>query len=130
MARAYTVATAALALQVSTKWLDNTLSHCRVQGVSQTRQGVARKLSIESLSILAIALTLVDDLSTPLPTAIEVATQLTQSSGKIALRNGITIELDIQQATAALLERLEHAVEIAPLPRRGRPPQKTTGRLD
>jgi hypothetical protein len=29
-----------------------------------------------------------------------------------------------------LLERLEHAVEMAPLPRRGRPPQKTTGRLD
>ncbi|HET9635008.1 MAG TPA: hypothetical protein VFP26_03690 [Gemmatimonadaceae bacterium] len=130
MARAYTVATAALALHVSTKWLDNTLSHCSVQGVSQTRQGVSRKLSIESLTILAIAIALMSDLHTPLTNAIEFATQLTQSGGRIALRDGITIELDIQRATTGLLERLEHAVEIAPLPRRGRPPQKTTGRLD
>ena len=130
MARAYTVATAALALRVSTKWLDNTLSHWSVQGVSQTRQGVSRKLSIEALNILAIALTLIHDLSTPVATAIDIAMQLTQSGGRIALRDGITMELDIQRVTAALLERLEHAVEIAPLPRRGRPPQKTTGRLE
>jgi hypothetical protein len=130
MARAYTIATAALALQVSTKWLDNTLSHCSVQGVSQSRQGVARKLSIEALTILAVALALINDLSTPVASAIEVATQLTQSGGRIAIRDSITIELDIHRVTAALLERLEHAVEIAPLPRRGRPPQKTTGRLD
>ena len=130
MARAYTVATAALALQVSTKWLDNTLSHCSVQGVSQTRQGVARKLPIEALTILAVALSFIRDLSTPVAAAIDLAVQLTRSGGQIALRDGITIELDIQRVTAALLERLEHAVEIAPLPRRGRPTQKTTGRLD
>lgn len=130
MARAYTIATAALALQVSTKWLDNTLSHCSVQGVSQTRQGVSRKLSIDALTILAIALVMIHDLNIPVATAIDVATQLIQSGGQIALRDSITIELDIDRVTAALLEGLEHAVEIAPLPRRGRPPQKTTGRLD
>ncbi len=130
MARAYTIATAALALQVSTKWLDNTLSHCSVQGVSQTRQGVSRKLSIEALTILAVTLAFINDLGMPAATAIEVATQLTRSGGRMALRESITIELDIGRVTAALLERLEHAVEIAPLPRRGRPPQKTTGRLD
>ena len=130
MARAYTIATAALALQVSTKWLDNTLSHCGVQGVSQTRQGVSRKLSIEALTILAIALVLINDLGMATAAAIEIATQLTQSGGRIVLRDSIAIELDIHGVNAALLERLERAVEIAPLPRRGRPPQKTTGRLD
>lgn len=130
MARAYTVATAALALGVSTKWIDNTLSHFDVQGVSQTRQGVSRKLSVESLLILSIALALIHDLGTAASNAIQVATQLALSEGKIRLPLGITLEIDIKESNDALLERLEHAVEIAPLPRRGRPPQKTTGRLD
>lgn len=130
MARVYTVATAALALQVSPKWIDNTLSHFDVQGVTQTRQGVSRKLSIDSLMILFIALALIHDLDTPAGNAVDVATRLAQSDGKIKLPLGITLEVDIKETNAALLERLEQAVEIAPLPRRGRPPQKTTGRLD
>ena len=130
MARAYTVATAALALQVPFKWLDNTLSHFEVQGVSQSRQGVPRRLSIESLTILAVTLTLSGELNMAAGNAIDIATQLTQSKGRVVLPGGITIELNIDQVTSKILERLEHAVEIAPQPRRGRPPQKTTGRLD
>src|SRR5689334_12696119 len=126
MARAYTVATAALALDVSVKWLDNTLSHFNVQGVTQARQGVARKLSIESLTILAITVSLVRALDTPVQRAIDLATQLTRSNGTIAVPGDIQINIDVQHTTDLLLERLEHAVEIAPLPRRGRPPQKTT----
>jgi hypothetical protein len=130
MPRAYTIATAALALQVPIKWLDNTLSHYRVQGVTQERQGISRRLSIESLTILAIALALVNDLETPLPKALTLATALLTSGGQLDLPTGAKIQLDIEQTSSALLERLEHAVEIAPLPRRGRPPQKATGRLD
>lgn len=130
MPRAYTIATAALALQVPNKWLDNTLSHYRVQGVSQQRQGIPRRLSVESLTILAIALALVNDLETPVAKALTLATSLLTSGGELALSTGAKIQVDIEQTTTALLERLEHAVEIAPLPRRGRPPQKATGRLD
>jgi len=130
MARAYTVATAALALKVSPKWIDNTLSHFTVQGVSQSRQGVSRKLPVESLSVLSIALALIQNLSAPVSTAVDLATRLIQSNGRIALPSGIALEVDIEKTNAVLFERLEHAVEIAPLPRRGRPPQKTTGRLD
>jgi hypothetical protein len=130
MARAYTVATAALALQVSTKWLDNILSHHQVQGVSQARQGVARRLSIESLTVLAIALLLIQDLDLPVANALGLATQLVNSHGTAALPAGVQIQINVDHATAQLLERLERAVEVAPLPRRGRPPQKATGRLD
>lgn len=130
MARAYTVATAALALNVSVKWLDNTLSHFRVQGVDQSRQGIARRLSIESLTLLAIATVIVRDLNTPVRNAIDIATQLVQSNGTVTRPGGISISIDLEETSALLLERLEHAVEIAPLPRRGRPPEKTTGRLD
>jgi len=128
--RAYTVATAALALGVATKWLDNILSHHRLQGVSQAKQGVARRLSFDALILLAIAIVLIRDLELPASKALMVATQLRQSQGTVALPGGVQIRIDIQQITTVLLERLEHAVEIAPLPRRGRPPQKTTGRLD
>ena len=130
MPRAYTIATAALALQVSNKWLDNTLSHYRVQGVTQERQGIPRRLSVESLTILAVALTLVNDLETPVAKALTLATALLTSGGQLSLPTGAKIQVDIDHTSAALLERLEHAVEIAPLPRRGRPPQKATGRLD
>lgn len=130
MPRAYTVATAALALQVPAKWVDNILSHYQVQGVSQARQGIARRLSVESLIVLTVALLLIQDLALPTANAINIATQLVQSRGAVALPSGIHIQINIDRATTELLQRLEGAVEVAPLPRRGRPPQKTTGRLD
>lgn len=130
MPRAYTLATAALALQVQTKWLDNTLSHFHVQGVVQARQGVPRRLPIESLTFIAITLNLIADFEIPLAKALDLATRLAGSSGKLTLESGARIEVDLQRLTETLLQRLEHAVEVVPLPRRGRPPQKTTGRLD
>lgn len=130
MARAYTVATAALALQVTPKWVDNILSHHQVQGVTQARQGVPRRLSVQALAILSITLDLMRDLELPAARALNVASALLQSEGRIILPTGATIELDVERVGAAVLERLEHAVEVAPLPRRGRPPQKATGRLE
>ena len=130
MPRAYTVATAALALRVSNKWLDNTLSHYVVQGVNQARQGVSRRLAIDSLSILNIALILITDLELPLARALTLAAELQRSAGNLTLPSGTSLQVDLEQLTADLLSRLEHAVEVAPLPRRGRPPQKTTGRLN
>src|SRR2546423_2021589 len=130
MARSYTLATAALALGVTSKWLDNTLSHVRVQGIVQTRQGIARRLSIESLILISIALDLIADLEIPLASALGLATRLASSGGKLTLESGARIEIDLPSITESLLQRLEHAVEVVPLPRRGRPPQKTTGRLD
>ena len=130
MPRAYTVATAALALHVTTKWLDNILSHYQVQGVSQAKQGVARRLSVESLTILAIAVKLIKDLELPTSKALNIASLLLDSRSTATLSSGIQIKINVEQTITELLERLERAVEIAPLPRRGRPPQKTTGRLD
>ena len=130
MARAYTIATAALALDVPAKWLDNTLSHYSVPGVAQARQGIPRRLSIQSLTILSIALNLIQELGLPLASALSTSAQLLASHGKLGFRNGLSLQIDIEQNTTRLLERLEHAVEVAPLPRRGRPPGKATGRLD
>jgi len=129
MPRAYTVATAALVLGVPVKWLDNVLSHFSLQGIVQERQGVARRITIEGM----LQLYLVHSLSSELGTTIVVATQVAQklaADGLVELSNGITIRAGRDALRAELVDRLEHAVEVAPVPRRGRPPKNKTGRLD
>ena len=130
MARAYTLATAALTLEMPAKWLDNTLSHIRVPGVHQERQGVARRISVDGMLILAVAALLINELGVPLGTAIEMAERLAGNGGEYKSPGGVVIRLDLQLLRSTMLERLENAVEIAPVPRRGRPPKNKTGRLD
>jgi len=122
--RAYTVATVAITLNVSPKWLDNTLSHYRIEGVVQARQGVSRKLSPHAVLTLRIALRLVEHLEMPLRRALELAHELTGDPGGYPLSRELSISLDLNRATAEITERLAQAVEITPVPRRGRPSTK------
>jgi hypothetical protein len=125
--RAYTVATVALSLSVSSKWLDNTLSHNRIDGVIQAHQGVSRKLSPHAVLTLHIALRLIEDLEMPLKRALELAGHLARSGrsgGVYPLSRGLSITLDVDESTEHVNLRLAQAVEITPLPRRGRPPTK------
>jgi hypothetical protein len=130
MPRAYTVAAAALALGTSVKWLDNVLSHHRVPGVSQERQGVSRRLTVAGLLVLAMAVLLIQELGMPTPRAIALAEGLAQNEGRYSGQQGLNLTLDLTFFRVQLLEKLEAAVEIAPIPRRGRPPLNKTGRLD
>jgi len=130
VARAYTVATAALALGTSAKWIDNALSHHTVRGVVQERQGISRRLTVDGLLILSIALLLTAELGTRVANALLIADQLVANGGRLQPLHGLKIELDLETFRNQLLSRLEQAVEVAPLPRRGRPPRNTTGRLE
>ena len=130
MARAYTIATAALALGTTAKWLDNVLSHNRVTGVAQDRQGVSRRLTVEGLLVLALTALLIQELGLPTSKAIGVAQDLASNQGRYIARQGLNLELDLLSFRAQLLERLESAVEIAPIPTRGRHPTNKTGRLE
>lgn len=130
MPRAYTVATAALALGMPAKWVDNVLSHNKVSGIRQERQGIARRLSIEGLLVLALTAVLTHELGLSTAMAIVVAEGIAKNGGRYPAGEGLSIEVDLAAVQASLLERLESAVEIAPIPRRGRPPVSKTGRLD
>jgi hypothetical protein len=130
MPRAYTVATAALALDVPTKWIDNILSHHAVPGVVQQRQGVARKLSVDGLIVLSLITVLIQELGTPVLRAVGIAEVLLRNEGRYESPRGFTLILDLSTFRTSLLEHLEYAVEMAPLPRRGRPAANKTGRLD
>jgi hypothetical protein len=130
MARAYNIAAAALALEVSTKWLDNILSHNKLAGVRQKRQGVARQLSHSSLLVLAVSIRLTEDLGLPTGHAIRVATSLVDAGGEYRSATGIVLKVELHSFDARLTDRLASAVEVAPVPTRGRPPLNKTGRLD
>lgn len=130
MPRAYTVATAALALGMPIKWVDNILSHNKLGGIRQERQGVARRLSVEGLLVLALTALLIRELGLSTTRAITTAERIIKGEGRHAGDQGLTVEIDLPAFHAGLLERLENAVEIAPVPRRGRPPANKTGRLD
>lgn len=136
MARAYTVGAVALALDVTAKWIDNVLSHHTLRGVAQERQGVSRKVNPEGLLQLALAIILIEDLEIPTSSALSLANTLNENGGSLKTPAGISIELDLAAIRARLETRLAQAVEIAPVPRRGRPPHSNsrpsskTGRLD
>ena len=130
MPRSYTLATAALALGVSAKWIDNALSHHTVKGVVQQRQGIPRRITIDGLLILSIALQLTAELGSTLANALYLSHQLVANGGRLQPLHGLKIELDLETFRNQLLSRLEHAVEVAPLPKRGRPSKNTTGRLE
>jgi hypothetical protein len=123
-------------LDVPAKWLDNVLSHFQVPGVTQERQGIPRKVSLEGMIQLALILRLIDDLEIPTAKALGLASTLTQTRGEHRTGSGITISLDLSTIRAGLEARLAQAVEIAPIPRRGRPagpnrtPPRKTGRLN
>jgi hypothetical protein len=130
MPRAYTIATAALALDMPVKWLDNVLSHNRVHGIHQERQGVARRLTIEGLLVLTIATLLIKELGVSLAPALELAQEMAINDGLHTSPAGVRIQLDLEVLKDRLLESLANAVEIAPSPKRGRPAKNKTGRLE
>jgi hypothetical protein len=124
MARAYTVATVALALSVDTKWVDNILSRFTISGVQQSRQGISRRVSQYGVLELSVVRSLTEKTHIPLGVALDMARTLA-TTGEWAVGGGLVIQLDRISQSNEVGRRLEYAVESTPLPRRGRPPGKT-----
>lgn len=121
----YNTATTAAALGVSPKWLDNLLSHNDIHGVDTESQGVARRLPLAAVNILALAMDLIDDLAIPAPAALRLASRiLSANGGELVVSSGIRLSVDLQALHSRVLEQLARAVETAPTPRRGRPPKR------
>ncbi|MBA3644714.1 MAG: hypothetical protein H0W63_00910 [Gemmatimonadaceae bacterium] len=123
MARGYTVATIALALDISAKWVDNVLSHQTIPGVTQSRQGVPRRISFEGAFVLWVVSRLSESLRIPADLAVSGAQALAQT-GSWEAGAWLTVSLDLATAMNELQSRLAYAVEAAPMPKRGRPPAK------
>lgn len=125
--RAYTVAAIAVTLGVSKKWVDNVLSHHRVNGVHQARQGILRRVTPPGLLTLEIALGLGRALGVPIAQALGISHDLVSARGgeiQLAGHPAITLRVDVDAIERALSTRLERALEMTPIPRRGRPRYK------
>jgi hypothetical protein len=101
------------------KWVDNVLSHHAIHGVGKIRQGVSRRLSLDSIVELSIALRVHQTFGCPMARSLEIARLLAPSG--ICRIDGVTISVNLQELKASIVERLQHAVETVPVPKRGRP---------
>jgi hypothetical protein len=120
----YNTASTATALHVSHKWLDNLLSHNKIAGVSQERQGISRRVSIEAVLVIALTKTLTQTTGLSTQSAVKLAEQLIESqTGTLHLSPAITITVDLPALRHQTLANLAHAVEVTPHPVRGRPRQ-------
>lgn len=141
----YSTITAAIALGIDRKRLENLLLRCRIPGTSRGRQGHARRLSRTSLLALAALVRLQDELGIPASHAAELLAGGLLSAGSRAsrdqadagarvepgapgaLRRGpFTLAVDVAALDRELAAALAEAIEVSPRPRRGRPAR--TGR--
>lgn len=121
----YNTATAAAALGVPHKWLDNLLSHNEIEGLESSTQGVSRRLSVETIAFLMLTRELIDQMELSAPTALAVARRLVDApEGDLVLSPWLRMTLLPSALHADVLARLRRAVEMAPTPRRGRPPKR------
>ncbi len=121
--RAVTTGTAAFALGISKKDLDNILSRHQVRGYERGKQGVARRLSLASIEQVALAIDLGRDYAIPLSTALLLAEEgLSSREGIIASPGGhLAIHVDLDRVRRDILAKVSEAVEHVIPPKRGRP---------
>ena len=126
--RGYSVAATALALGLEPKWLDNLLSQHRVAGVSQSRQGVQRRLAPGAVYRIATVHGLNRDLQLPVAAAVRLAQALWEAPFEAGVpdqataRIGeITVVIPRANIRARVDAALADALEAAPRKRRGRP---------
>lgn len=125
----YNSATVAAAIGASTKWLDNLLSHNKIDGSSGGRQGVHRRLSTDAVQTIALVKELMEVAELSASAAVRIASvaladdssQRPVDRRRIQLSPSIWLELDLAALDHKVAEGLAHAVEITPHPVRGRP---------
>lgn len=123
--RAYTITATAVTLGVTRKWVDNALSHHTVEGVLHEKQGIQRQVTPIGLLTLEIALGLGRLMNVPLGRALEMANSLIAAKGgEVAFGPTLKLRADVESISRQLDYRLERALEMTPVPKRGRPRYK------
>jgi hypothetical protein len=116
-----------LAVQASEKWTDNLLSHYDLPGVQGKSRGVARGVSWPALVQIALIRELHIRLGCAVRDAISFAGSILVSpANAFEVGPHLTVVFDRVHFEQALHRRLTDALETAPRPRRGRPPQRKT----
>lgn len=132
----YNTATVAAAIGASPKWLDNLLSHNKIEGVIGGRQGVGRRLSADAVRIVALTKELIEHSALSTPAAVGIAATIvggtspdgrTAPGNRVRLSPSVWLELDVSALEREISAGLAHAIEVTPRPPRGRP-RRASGR--
>jgi hypothetical protein len=122
--RSYHVAAAALALGVRSRALDNILVAHAVPGVTRSRQGVSRQLSVHAVVLIGIARKLAAAAGIPLSRALVLGRAAMDAGGTLPLDSGLVLSVDVAMLGRGIEARLAEAAEVVVPPRRGRPPKR------
>ena len=118
--RAFDINAVSLALGVTTKWLDNLLSHHHVAGVVGGRQGVRRLIRPHAVVRIAVAIRLIHELGVPVHRALRSADSIA-ADGRLTGELGFELRMDVPALARELDARLAEAAETAATRKRGRP---------
>ena len=117
----------AIALGVSPKWLDNTLSHHQLPDVDRSRQGRPRRITQQGVLALEISRLLIQHWGVTVWRSAEIARALmarrTNGESRFDASTDVSLLLDLDAIEARLRDQIVAAVETAPRIRRGRPPR-------
>jgi hypothetical protein len=120
-----TTTTAAAALGVSVKTLDNILARKPRTLTPAGRRGRSRHLPLHVLEHVAVAMLLNRDLGSPLPRSLQLAGALIQGRGRHPVGAIGALHFDLASLRTSLALAVATALEEAPLAPRGRPPRRT-----
>lgn len=117
--RAVTTATAAAAVGLQKKALDNLIGRLELPEASSGRQGVSRRIPVSLLPDLLLTAELSDQLGIPVRAAFALARQL--STGAIEAGPFLRLHADIDSIQGEVDRQLEIAIETVVRKPRGRP---------
>lgn len=117
--RAVTSDTAAAVLGVSRRQLDNALSRIGSAAIDIGRQGVSRRIPINRLPVLFVALELTARTGLPVRRSYQVAAALV--AREFVPGPYLRLEVDLDRIRRIIDERLAVAIETTVTPVRGRP---------
>ena len=113
---------AAFAIGVDRKLLDNVLSREARKLVGPGRQGKSRRISMDALELIAVALILNRDLGVSLTRALQLAMEIVASpEGRINIGSLGSLTFDLAHLRAPLELAVDEAIEGVAPKTRGRP---------
>lgn len=127
--RLYSVAVASVAIDAPQKWTDNLIAHHELPGIQSRARGVARGISWPALVHAALVRELHTRIGCSVRDAVGFAAALLASPiDLIEAGRYVAVTFQREPFERRLYQRLTEALESAPRPRRGRPPQRRLAR--
>jgi hypothetical protein len=119
----YDLTAVAHALDIDLKQLDNLLSRNALPGVEKRHRGIARRLTPEVAVVIRLARELSESLGVSVGALLPVANAIERgATNEVRLGEFATLHIDRDALRTSTSARLDAAVEVIGIRRRGRPP--------